>query len=288
MHLQGQVKRQAEEILELRRQVEEAGEAEVSLDLIDKVPGRQRKLTPDEFQELKANLARNPLLSPIVLERKPGGRYDLVAGHNRVDVYRELGRTTIRSTVVDVPEGQAHLLAFFSNLIAPALPDFEKYLNFKQLQVETGLTQTEIAEAAGLTKQHVSRIMQFDGLPEQAKAMLESKPYRLGSTAAQALGKIAEAGNAAEVVRAVEKLMADDSVTQEQVVALARPTPTAAPKQVAKNFVVKDGRRNFCDITAREGGIGIKFPKGFSAADSEAWAEKIHAFIKAEMDRKGE
>lgn len=88
--LQSQVERQATEIQALKEMLDRAVVSEISLDLIDEVPGRRRKLTPEAYEELKANLAQNALAQAISVRRKLDGRFELLAGHNRTAIYREL------------------------------------------------------------------------------------------------------------------------------------------------------------------------------------------------------
>lgn len=158
MHLQATAEQQHDEIERLKRALaERTAEEEVDLDLIDEVEGRRRKLSPEEYAELKANLERNPLITPVVLRRRPNGRRELVAGHNRTAIYRELGRPRIRAVTQDIADEDVSKFAFFSNLLAPSLSDFEKYWNFLQLQTETGLDHAALAEIAGISRVHVTQ-----------------------------------------------------------------------------------------------------------------------------------
>lgn len=285
--LQSQVERQATEIQALKEMLDRAVVSEISLDLIDEVPGRRRKLTPEAYEELKANLAQNALAQAISVRRKLDGRFELLAGHNRTAIYRELGRTSIRAEIVEgVEDKDAHLLGFWSNLLAPSLSDFEKFWNFRQLQIETGLSQAKLAEISGLSTTHVSRIMTFEKLPERAKGLLAENPSRLGSAAAEQLGKLAEKGEGAEerVNQAIQALVSDSGVTQEQAVAMARPElPKKSTSQQSSALVVKDGKRNFCSIVARKNVLGLTFPKEISPEESSRWAAKIQEFISQEL-----
>jgi len=283
MHLQARSEQQIKEIESLRTALAAAEHRETELALIDSVEGRKRKLTAEEYGELKANLRENPLLQPVVLRKKADGRFELVAGHNRVDVFRELGRERIASVIHDIADRDVNRFAFFSNLLAPALSDFEKYWNFQQLQIETQLSHTELAKAAGLARRHVSRIMRYDALPDEAKAALALKPERLGSAAAEALAQIAESGRGEEVTAAIKSLLADDSMTMEQAVALAKgPKPTQASRP--EKMLVKVGKRHVCEIAVRSGSVGVTF-KGDDAKQADAWAKKIRDFINEQAGK---
>ncbi|WP_250468926.1 ParB/RepB/Spo0J family partition protein [Caballeronia sp. GAFFF2] len=262
-------------IKELETQLEERAALEVPLDALIEVSGRRRKLTSEQFQELKSNLSQHALATPILVRTLTDGRYEIVAGHNRVAAYRELGRNTIRANVASIEEGEIEFAAFFSNLLSPSLTDFEKYWNFKRLQELSGLSRTEISESAGLSKSHVTRIFSFDALPEAAKAALAEKPERLGSNAAQKLAALTEAGKAEKVVEAIRRLVDDENFTQDKAVALAAEKPKAVAPSTT---VVRAGRRKVCEVSTRNGVVGVRFFEN-DAGDAEQWGQRIADFI---------
>jgi ParB family transcriptional regulator, chromosome partitioning protein len=266
-------------IKELEGQLQERAALEVPLDALVEVNGRRRKLTTEQFQELKSNLAQHALATPILVRVLPENRFEIVAGHNRVAAYRELGRQTIRANVASIDEGEIEFAAFFSNLLSPSLTDFEKYWNFKRLQDLSGLTRAAISESAGLSKSHVTRIFSFDALPEAAKTALAEKPERLGSNAAQKLAALTEAGKGDKVIEAVRRLVDDENFTQEKAVSLA----TDKPKAVAPSTtVVRSGRKKFCEVSTRNGVVGVRF-FDTEAMDAEQWGQRIADFINKSL-----
>jgi ParB family transcriptional regulator, chromosome partitioning protein len=271
-------------IKELESQLEERAALEVPLDALVEVSGRRRKLTTEQFQELKSNLAQHALATPILVRALPNGRFEIVAGHNRVAAYRELGRTTIRANVASIEESEIEFAAFFSNLLSPSLTDFEKYWNFKRLQELSGLSRTEISESAGLSKSHVTRIFSFDTLPEAAKAALAERPERLGSNAAQKLAALTEAGKAEKVVEAVRRLVDDENFTQDKAVAFAAEKPKAA---APSSTVVRAGRKKVCEVSTRNGVVGVRFFDK-EATEAEQWGQRIADFINTTLNEAEE
>jgi ParB family transcriptional regulator, chromosome partitioning protein len=275
MDAQNRINTAQARIKELETQLEERAALEVPLDALVEVTGRRRKLTAEQFQELKSNLAQHALATPILVRALPEGRYEIVAGHNRVAAYRELGRATIRANVASIEEGEIEFAAFFSNLLSPSLTDFEKYWNFKRLQELSGLSRSEISESAGLSKSHVTRIFSFDALPEAAKIALAEKPERLGSNAAQKLAALTEAGKSEKVVEAVRRLIDDENFTQDKAVALAAEKPRVTAPSAT---VVRSGRRKVCEVSTRNGVVGVRFFEK-DATEAEQWGQRIADFI---------
>lgn len=277
--LQGRVHTLQEEIERLRKALEDRAPGRLPLSKLHEVPGRRRKLTATEYAELKANLATYPLAQPITVTKRDDGDYDIVAGNNRVAIYRELGREDIEGVTLDIDPSMEEYASLFSNLLAPALSDFEKYWGFKSLHDSTGLTKESLAKAAGISDTHMRRIMKFDLLPEAAKELLATRPERLGSNAAEQLAKAAQEGREKDVIEAIRRLVADATFTQAQAISAANPKPK---RTAGLPMVIKRGQQPVCQISTRNGVVGVSFPeKGGEKA--EEWAQRIHAFIEAEL-----
>lgn len=281
MQLQATAENQRQEILSLKAQLANASRAKRPIARMHEKPGAKRKLTPEQYAELKANLAKFPLATPVVLEVRPDGDWDVNAGNNRVSIYRELGFEEIDSILSEVDSDQAELLGVFSNLFSPSLSDFEKYLNFVRLQAgANALSRQELASAVGLSPSHVHKIFAFEGLPEAAKAALAERPERLGAEAALYLAKAAAEGRSGKVIDVVGKLVSDPTYLQKDAIKECQPEKPAAtaPKQP---LLVKVGRKSFCEITARNGVIGVKLKAESERADE--WAEEIRKFIEERL-----
>jgi ParB family transcriptional regulator, chromosome partitioning protein len=284
MQLQATVERQRHEIAALKAQ--KGSRAKRPISRMHEVEGRRRKLTPEQYAELKANLAKYPLAYPVVLEERPDGDWDINAGNNRISIYRELGIEEIDSIVTDVDPELAEMVSFWSNLFAPSLSDYEKYVNFQRLQ-EGGdaLTRQELAAAAGLSEAHVSRIFSFDGLPAEAKQILVDRPERLGAEAATQLARATAEGRGEQVVEAVRRLVTDDNFLQKDAVKAVEPVKAKATVS-AQPLTVKIGRKSYCEITTRNGVIGVKLKAETERADE--WANEIRRFIEAKLNERSE
>ncbi|MEX3815744.1 ParB/RepB/Spo0J family partition protein [Paraburkholderia sp. BR13439] len=260
---------------------------EVEISTLVEVPGRRRVLSQQEYGELRANLEANPLIHPIVFRPLSDGRNEIISGNNRVAIYRDdLKRTKIRAVPFTGSDTEVELGAAFSNLLAPSLPDFEKYRQFQRIQENLGLTQADIIRASGLAQSHVARILAFENLPVAAKTMIAAKPHRLGGTAAAKLAALAQQGHEEAVTRAIKALMDSDEMTQERALALATPVRPKAPRPTATTITV--GRKKYCDVTVRSGVIGLRFSGKDGEALAEEWSERIASFIRSELDRQGD
>ncbi|MGF6870678.1 ParB/RepB/Spo0J family partition protein [Paraburkholderia sp. MM5477-R1] len=269
-------------------ELETGGDAslqEVDISTLVEVPGRKRLLSRQEYGELRANLEANPLIHPIVYRPLGDGRNEIISGNNRVAIYRDdLKRTKIRAVPFSGSDAEVELGAAFSNLLAPSLPDFEKYRQFQRIQENLGLTQADIIRASGLAQSHVARILAFDNLPVAAKELVGLNPHRLGGTAAAKFAALAQQGHEGAVISAIKALVESEDMTQERALTLATPT---RPKSVAPNAkTINIGRKKFCDLTVRSGVVGLRFSGKDSEALAETWGERIAEFIRRELESK--
>src|ERR1039457_3990503 len=87
MNLQGKYAQALDENKTLLTRLKEAGPSELLISELHEVAGRRRKLTAIQFEELTNNLKNNPLVTPISVRKASTGGYEIVAGHNRVQVF---------------------------------------------------------------------------------------------------------------------------------------------------------------------------------------------------------
>ncbi|SMP80290.1 ParB/RepB/Spo0J family partition protein [Noviherbaspirillum suwonense] len=256
---------------------------ELPLDSLVEVEGRRRKLTIEQFSELVENLRNHVLVQAITVRPISNGKYEVVSGNNRVAAYRHLGHKTIKAVILDSSEDLVELSAFYANLLQPSLPDYEKYLGFKKRQQQTGKTQRELADEAGLNDKQVSALFSFEKLPDSCKKHLDARPEILGYNAAMKLVQAVADGNFDLVVEAVQMLATDSRFTQAQAVAHATKKRDASAQPRSVPVVIKEGKTVVCKIETRGGRVLVDF------ADAEAsakWAQRFAEFVKEERAKE--
>ncbi|MDR5781234.1 ParB/RepB/Spo0J family partition protein [Caballeronia sp. LZ065] len=254
---------------------------DLDINTLVEVEGRRRMLSADEYAELRANLAASELMHPIVFRPLGDGQNEIISGHNRVSIYRELGRSRIKAVPFTGSKAEAEMGAAFSNLLAPSLPDFEKYRQFVRMRELSGLSQTDIIRLSGLTQGHVARIFSFANLPAEARELISKNPHCLGGNAAQKLAMLSEQGHVAMVIDAVKKLVEDPTLTQEKAIALASPKAQKAPAPQVQTF--NRGKRKICDMSVRSGVIALRFSGKQGETVASEWSEKIAEYIRSHL-----
>lgn len=282
MELQGRYQEALRKIEQLQQSAGTGAPLDLAIADIYKVPGRQRKLTAAERAELKANLQQNVLMHPVVVLPKNEKGYELLSGYNRVEIYEELGRNTIKAVLGDIDAGKADVLAFYTNLLAPSLPDFEKFMGLKSRRDATGFTQEQLSEESGISPASMSRIFSFEGLPIDALDILAAHPHILGATSAAKLAQVSQK-TPELVVEAINMLAAPvpaggKRFTEAQ--AVAHVTPKIAKAEKMAPVIIKDGRKVFCKIEQRGGALTLAFS---DPAEADEFKLKVQKLIDDEL-----
>ncbi len=104
----------------------------ISVELLDEFEKHIfSQIADNKYIELKESIARNGLLSPIIVRRK-NDRYEIIAGHNRVRCFKDLKLNEVPAIVKDYDDDTAELIMIESNLSQrEKIPFSEKGLAYK-------------------------------------------------------------------------------------------------------------------------------------------------------------
>jgi ParB family chromosome partitioning protein len=147
---------------------------EIALDLIDDNPYQTRKLFNEELLgELANSIKTSGVVQPIVV-RQQEGRYVLVLGERRCRASKLAGKTTISAIVRKVSDQQAAEMTVVENLQRQDLNCLEQAAAFAKLSTSFGLTQEQIGQRVGLSRESVSNYMRLLKLPENVLQYLQT------------------------------------------------------------------------------------------------------------------
>ncbi|WP_454056779.1 ParB/RepB/Spo0J family partition protein [Cupriavidus sp. Marseille-Q8015] len=271
-------------INDLTRQLEEArasgGFVDVPLDQLYEVPGRRRYMPPEKYVELRENLRHNALTHPVIIRPRDEGGYEIVSGHHRTDVHRDLGRPTVRCVLEQVSPEEADTRAFYANLMQSDLTDYEKHLGFKRLLERSAMTQVELAEKSGVDQGSLSKLMSFENLPTDVLEVLAQRPGLIGANAALELSAATKAGRAERVSAAVARLAAGE-IDQAQAVRLTKAAPEKAKVPARESIKIKAGRSVYCEMVQGKNVLRLQF-------QSEQEATEIQEALKAVLEARAQ
>ena len=139
---------------------------EVRLDLVDENPYQTRKLfDPELMQELAHSIRTQGVVQPIVVRPGENGRYVLIIGERRCRASKLAEKETIPAIVRRVSDQQAAEMTVIENLQRQDLNCLEQAAAFGRLSQQFGLTQQQIGDRVGLSRESVSNYMRLLKLP---------------------------------------------------------------------------------------------------------------------------
>jgi ParB family chromosome partitioning protein len=149
----------------------------VALASVEPNPEQPRRyFAEDKLAELAASILERGLLQPIVVRRRAGGGYQLLAGERRFRAARLAGLDRLPAVVRD--GGDALEIALIENLQREDLGPLEEAEALAALVDRHGYSHREIADLLGKSRPYVSNTLALTRLPDLVKADL----YREGRT----------------------------------------------------------------------------------------------------------
>jgi len=148
---------------------------EIALDLIDENPYQTRyfaksEAVSDDFvattlHELAESIRASGVIQPISVRPGAAGRYVLILGERRCRASKIAGRTTIPAIVRKVSDQQAAEMTVVENLQRQDLNCMEQASAFQRLSQDFKLTQEQIGQRVGISRESVSNYMRLLRLP---------------------------------------------------------------------------------------------------------------------------
>jgi ParB family transcriptional regulator, chromosome partitioning protein len=159
------------EVISIQAVAEEREKASVISQLrissIDKNPYQTRFVFDDEMlQELQDSIRQHGVVQPIVVRpAEVEGRYILVLGERRLRASKLAGKTTIPAMVRRLSQQQAAEMTVLENVVREDLNPIEQANAFKVLSIDFKLTQSQIAQRIGVSRESVTNYMRLLRLP---------------------------------------------------------------------------------------------------------------------------
>src|SRR3990167_2045803 len=153
---------------------------EIFTDEIDEPEGAMRsELNRAELFELADNIKQNGLINPITV-RPVGKRFEVVAGHRRLNACKIAGIIRIQCVVRELTNNEVFAVMAAENLErADVDPVDEAEFIFRYIG-QTGQSVPEVAKALRRSVGYVESRLLVGQMPEYIKAYLKSGEIKLG------------------------------------------------------------------------------------------------------------
>jgi ParB family chromosome partitioning protein len=167
------------EVISIKRQAAaQHAVTEVEIELIDKNPYQTRYVFDEPMlRELADSILENGIVQPVVVRPSAdAGRYLLVLGERRLRASKIAGLRTIPAIIRRLTSQQAAEMTVLENVQRQDLNPLEQAEAFRVLSKEFHLTQAQIAERIGVSRETVANYMRLLRLPEEVmKYLLEGR-----------------------------------------------------------------------------------------------------------------
>jgi len=145
----------------------------IPLDQIDENPYQTRRaFEPKALQELAESIRSSGVVQPVVVRRNGADRYILILGERRCRAAKLVGHTTIPALVRQVSTQQAAEMTVIENLQRQDLNCLEQANAFARLSREFGLTQEQIGQRTGCSRESVSNYIRILKLPTDVQLFI--------------------------------------------------------------------------------------------------------------------
>lgn len=198
---------------------------------------RQRDIEVNKDDDLVISIRKNGLLSPIIVKRKDGGKFEVVVGQRRFLAHRILGKATIKACILEgnASELVAKRISLIENLTHKDMKHADYVDTVQWFMNQYNNTKT-VAEEIGISPATVRKYLTIGRLPDEIKKDIEQKKYDTAHAlkALDALG-----GDESEVD--VKILSETSSLIKElspqarkKFIEIKKHEPNTSPKDVAE------------------------------------------------------
>ena len=199
-----------------------AADGRVPIEFVSPNPKNPRRnFAEPELADLAQSIREHGIVQPVLVRRKPDGKYEIIAGERRWRAAQRAGLNEIPVLVRDVNDRTALELAIIENVQRADLNPVEEALGYQQLIDEHNYTQADLGNVIGKSRSHVANTLRLLKLPEVIRDLLVDGTL--------------SAGHARTLVTAVDpaglaKRIVEGGLSVRQAEALAQQPDAGAPK----------------------------------------------------------
>ena len=140
----------------------------------------RREFDSVALEELSSSIRQYGLIQPLVVQKKPDGTYELVAGERRLRAAKLAGLKTIPALVREYTPDAAAEVSLIENLQRENLNVMEEAAAYDMLIHTFGLTQEEAAQKVGKSRPHVANMIRLLKLPDEICQFLRDGTLSMG------------------------------------------------------------------------------------------------------------
>jgi ParB family chromosome partitioning protein len=152
---------------------------------IEPNPGQPRKdFSEAALLSLSESIAEVGVISPIIVQKKENGLYEIIAGERRWRASKLAGKKKIPAIVRNYEEREKTEVALIENLQREDLNPYEEALGYQMLKDTYSLTQEEIAKRVSKSRSAIANTLRILNLPDFVIAEIKAGTVTAGHSKA--------------------------------------------------------------------------------------------------------
>lgn len=133
----------------------------------------------EKLEELAQSIKEHGVFTPILVRKGLHG-YELIAGERRLRASQLAGNKEIPAIIVDFNENQMMEISLLENIQRENLNVIEEANAYNKLIETLNLTQEQLANKLGKSREHVSNTMRLLKLPTDVQKLVEEGKLSMG------------------------------------------------------------------------------------------------------------
>ena len=161
----------------IREVIEEETSKLMEIDLADIVPNEdqpRKNFDKDELNDLSKSIEKYGVIQPLLLKKKDE-KYEIIAGERRYRAAIEAGLSSVPAIVKDVSDEISSRIAIIENIQRKDLNPVEEAMSYKHLLDSQDLTQKELADEIGKSRQYIGNTIRLLKLDPRVLKLLEEE-----------------------------------------------------------------------------------------------------------------
>lgn len=148
---------------------------EINIEDIFANEGQPRKnFDQEELKDLASSIKKYGIIQPLLLKKKDE-KYEIVAGERRFRAAKLAGLERVSAIVKDISDDESSRIAIVENIQRKDLNPVEEAMSYKHLLDSQELTQKELADEIGKSRQYVGNTIRLLNLDPRVLKLLEEE-----------------------------------------------------------------------------------------------------------------
>ena len=137
--------------------------------------GQPRKnFNEEDLKDLATSIEKYGIIQPLLLKKKED-KYEIIAGERRFRAAKLAGLEKVPAIVKDITDHESSRIAIIENIQRKDLSPVEEAMSYRHLLDSQDLTQKELAEEIGKSRQYIGNTIRLLNLDPRVLKLLEEE-----------------------------------------------------------------------------------------------------------------